>query len=219
MEICELKNIMVTGCGSGLGESLVKKSVHYPVSIFPHYRNASKNFEDGCIYGDINNPDFLNILSEKLEQYDIDVFVNNAAVYSNGSLIDISDDEIKNTITTNLISQILLLKRAYSYFLKKKSGMIININSLAGINPSKNESIYCASKFGLQGFSKSLQLESIDSKIEIVDIFPGAMKTRMTQGRKNYNCLMDAKSVADTIYNIVLNNNHLVNEVVIRRKK
>jgi hypothetical protein len=41
----------------------------------------------------------------------------------------------------------------------------------------------------------------------------------MTQGRKNYNCLMDAKSVADTIYNIVLNNNHLVNEVVIRRKK
>jgi len=219
MEICKLKNIMITGCGSGLGESLVKRSVHYPVSIFPHYRNNYKNFESRCIYGDINDPDFLDVLSEKLEQYNIDVFINNAAVYSSGSLIDISDEEIKNTITTNLISQILLLKRVYLYFNKKKFGMIININSLAGINPSKNESIYCASKFGLNGFSKSLQLESIDGKLEIVDVFPGAMKTKMTMGRKNYHLLMDTESVADTIYNIVLNDDYLVNEVVIRRKK
>lgn len=211
-----MKNILITGCGSGLGFSLVKNSTKYPVKIFPHYReNKDINF----ISGDINDSKFLISLEKHLEYNDIDVFINNAAIYANANILDTTDEQISRLISTNLTSQILMLKRVIQHFNKRKNGMIININSLAGLYPSKHESVYCASKFGLCGFSKSLQLEYIDSKIEIVDVFPGAMKTKMTKSRDNYESLMDPDSVSETIYNIIFNDNHLVNEIVIRRKK
>lgn len=214
MEIYKLKNVLITGCGSGLGKSLVEQSIKYPVNIFPHYRSG----ENDHLIGDITNIKFLNNLSDHLINNNIDIFINNAAIYVSGYLIDNTDDEIVDLIYTNLTSQILILKRVYQFFNKKGSGLIVNINSLAGLYPSPKESIYCASKFGLYGFSKSLQLESIDTKIEVVDVFPGAMKTKMTSNRSNYDLLMDTDEVAETIYDMIFKN-HIINEFVIRRKK
>ena len=208
---------MITGCGSGLGNSLVKKSIDYPAKIFPHYRFGNIS---NAIIGDITQNEFLNNLPKYLEDNAIDVFINNAAIYTDGTIIDTTDEQIIQLIYTNLTSQILILKRVFKFFNKKKSGLIVNINSLAGLYPSPKESVYCASKFGLYGFSKSLQLEAIDAKIEIVDVFPGAMKTKMTTNRSNYEFLMDTCEIAETIYDIVFNDkNHFINEVVIRRKK
>lgn len=209
-----MKNILITGCGSGLGKSLVKQSIKYSAKVFPHYRVG----DNQNLVGDITSTKFLEDLSVYLETNNIDVFINNAAIYSNGNLIDISDEEIVNLIYTNLTSQILILKRVYKFFNQKKSGLIVNINSLAGLYPSPKESIYSASKFGLHGFSKSLQLEGTDNKIEIIDVFPGAMKTKMTSNRLNYDNLMDTDEVAETIYDMIFKN-HIVNEFVIRRKK
>lgn len=210
-----MKNILITGCGSGLGKSLLERSINYPVKVFPHYRSNNLN----CLVGDITEPDFLKKISEYLEDNNIDVFINNAATYTSGSIVDTTDEQIINLIYTNLTSQILILKRVYNFFHKIGKGLIVNINSLAGLYPSSKESIYCASKFGLYGFSKSLQLESIDTKIEIVDIFPGAMKTKMTNNRSNYDSLMNTDEVAETIYDMIINDRrHIVNELVIRRK-
>lgn len=208
---------MITGCGSGLGSSLVKKSINYPAKIFAHYRSG--NIPNALI-GDITQNEFLNCLPKYLEDNNIDVFINNAAIYTNGTIIDTTDEQITQLIYTNLTSQILILKRVFEFFNKKKSGLIVNINSLAGLYPSPKESVYCASKFGLYGFSKSLQLEAIGGKIEIVDVFPGAMKTKMTYSRSNYEFLMDTCEIAETIYDIVFNDKkHFITEVVIRRKK
>jgi short-subunit dehydrogenase len=209
-----LKNIFITGCGDGLGKTLLETSEECGYNVFPHFRE-NKNF----ISGDINKKNILEKLPKFLKMNSIDVFINNAAIYKKKSLVDTTDDEIENIINTNLLSQILITKRVYSFFKERGSGLIININSLSGKISSANESIYCASKSGLYSFSKSLQLESIDSNIEIVDLFPGAMKTKMTRDRTNYNTLIDTKDVSKVVFDIIFKHTNLyMNEIVIRKK-
>jgi short-subunit dehydrogenase len=212
-------NILITGCGSGLGKALLKFENINEIKIFPHFRNKNLQYPDALI-GDINDSSFYENLSNYLEKNNIDVFINNAAVYSNINLLEAKDDEIINIINTNVVSQMLMLKRVMHHLRNKNNGVIININSLAGINPSANESIYCASKFAMKAFSKSLQFESFDTKVEFIDFFIGAMQTRMTEHRSNYDSLMKVEDVAQIIINSILNNTSArQNEIIIRKKK
>ena len=64
-----------------------------------------------------------------------------------------------------------------------------------------------------------MQLESIGDRIEIVDFFAGAMQTRMTLGRDNYETLMNVKDVAAMIYDVISNDRNIsMNEIVIRKR-
>ena len=204
-------NILVTGCGSGLGAALSSSQ-----KVFCHYRTGGNELEDLC--GDITEWSFSHKLETYLRENDIDVFINSAAQYLGGPFKDTSDEEIDRIITVNLTSQIKMIKRVYNYFLEKQKGMIININSHAGLFPSSQETIYCASKFGLKGFSKSLQIEAVGTGIEILDVYPGAMQTRMTKDRGNYNSLMKVEEVADQILDLINNKSYYINEIVLRRR-
>lgn len=206
-------NILITGCGSGLGQALLEESIKKNLSVFPHYRNSSTHFS-----GDICDSGFYDRLDEYVREKNIDVFINSAAIYCGGPLLETSDSDIERTIVTNLTSQILMLKKVFGYFVEKKGGLIININSLSGIYPAKNESVYSASKFGLKGFSKSLQLEAIGTGVEVLDVYPGAIQTRMTEERPNYQTLMKSDEVASQILDLISDKKHYVNEVILRKR-
>lgn len=209
-----MKNILITGCGSGLGKVLCENKNH---NIFSHYRSI-ENPQVNSILGDLRDMNVLNSLSKFIVDNDINVFINNAGVYLNGPISEVSDEDLIDVINVNLISSMLLLKRVYSYFNEKNRGLIININSLAGKTPAANESVYCASKFGLYGFSKSIQLEAIGTGIKIVDLHPGAIKTRMTKDRKNYDSLIDPNDIATLIYDIIENEKTCYqNEIILRK--
>tara|TARA_B100000963_G_scaffold139042_1_gene121074 strand:+ start:294 stop:938 length:645 start_codon:yes stop_codon:yes gene_type:complete len=198
-------NILITGCSSGLGEALFNEVwQHDHLNPFGHYRT-----EDGdphALIGDITDSDFPEKLDNHIRENKIDCFINNAGVYE-GDIID-----------TNLGSQIRMLQVVYKYFLENQKGRIININSIAGIYPSANESVYCASKFGLKGFSKSIQLEAVSTGIEITDVYLGGVQTRMTEDRNNYDKLMKVEDVADQIIDIVNTKSYYVNEITLRRR-
>ena len=130
------RNILITGCSSGLGQALFNRVWEDDnLTPFAHYR--SEHGDPHALIGDITDPDFPEKLDNHIRKYKIDCFINNAGVYE-GDIID-----------TNLASQIRILQVVYKYFLERERGRIININSVAGLYPSANESIYCASKFGL----------------------------------------------------------------------
>tara|TARA_Y100001933_G_C18795263_1_gene478378 strand:- start:60 stop:704 length:645 start_codon:yes stop_codon:yes gene_type:complete len=198
-------NILITGCSSGLGEALFNEVwQHDHLNPFGHYRT-----EDGdphALIGDITDSDFPEKLDNHIRKNKIDCFINNAGVYE-GDIID-----------TNLGSQIRMLQVVYKYFLENQKGRIININSIAGIYPSANESVYCASKFGLKGFSKSIQLEAVSTGIEITDVYLGGVQTRMTEDRNNYDQLMRVEDVAYQIIDLVNTKSYYVNEVTLRRR-
>ena len=199
------RNILITGCSSGLGHALFNEVwQHDNLNPFGHYRT-----EDGDPYaliGDITDSDFPEKLDNYIREREIDCFINNAGVYQ-GDIID-----------TNLGSQIRMLQVVYKYFLEREKGRIININSVAGLYPSANESIYCASKFGLKGFSKSIQLEAVGTGIEITDVYLGGVQTRMTQDRDNYDDLMRPEDIAECIIDLANTKTFYVNEITLRKR-
>ena len=201
-------NILITGCSSGLGEALFNEVCsHDHLKPFAHYRlHRAPNDDPYALYGDINDFNFIDKLDEYIRTREIDCFINNAGVY------DI------NVLETNLVSQVKMLQVVYDYFKEQKKGKIININSLAGINPTAGESLYCASKFGLKGFSKSLQLEAVGTGVEITDVYLGGVQTRMTEGRDNYDSLMRSYDVAKQIIDLVNTKSYYVNELILRKR-
>ena len=199
------RNILITGCSSGLGQALFNKVWEDDnLNPFGHYRT-----EDGdphALIGDITDSDFPEKLDDHIRKNKIDCFINNAGVYE-GDIID-----------TNLGSQIRMLQVVYKYFLQKEKGRIIKINSVAGLYPSANESIYCASKFGLKGFSKSIQLEAVGTGIEVTDVYLGGVQTRMTQDRDNYDDLMRPEDIAECMIDLLNTKTFYVNEITLRRR-
>ena len=199
------RNILITGCSSGLGQALFNRVWEDDTLIpFAHYR--SEHGDPHALIGDITDSDFPEKLDNHIRKYQIDCFINNAGVYE-GDIID-----------TNLASQIRILQVVYKYFLEKERGRIININSVAGLYPSANESIYCASKFGLKGFSKSIQLEAVGTGVEITDVYLGGVRTRMTQHRDNYDELMIPEDIAECIIDLANTKTFYVNEITLRRR-
>ena len=199
------RNILITGCSSGLGQALFNRGWEEDtLNPFGHYRT-----EDGdphALIGDITDSDFPEKLDNYIRKNKIDCFINNAGIYQ-GDIID-----------TNLGSQIRILQVVYKYFLEKEKGRIININSVAGLYPSANESIYCASKFGLKGFSQSIQLEAVGTGIEVTDVYLGGVQTRMTQHRDNYDELMRPEDIAECIIDLTNTKTFYVNEITLRRR-
>ena len=135
--------------------------------------------------------------------------------YLNKKFIKTSREEIKEIFDINFFSNIYLLKS----ILKTKKLLIVNINSIAGINGSINESIYSASKHALKGFYESVELES-KKNIQFLNIFLGAFKSKMTKNRQNYNKLMKPKDLADLISkNINEYESCSINKIFIKRRE
>ena len=195
------KRIFVTGGSSGLGKELVLQSLNRNLSSFFHQRtNSTSELGVEFVYGDIKDlktqDDIISFVKEK----NVNVFINNAAIYSNKSIEDITYNEINELISVNLLSPIFLTKRVLDIFSEQGQGMVYNINSLAGINGSKNESIYCTTKHGLKGLTDSLKYEYKGQKnIRIVNVTLGAFKSKMTIERETYPLLGETYDVANCI--------------------
>lgn len=211
------RKIFITGASSGLGKEFVEISKNNNVDIHYHQRNNDLNVN---VFGDINDKETQDKIIKYVIDNDINVFINNAGIYMNKPLQDTNLDDIYNILNTNLYSKIILSKRVLDIFTKKGYGMLYNINSLAGLKGSKNESIYSASKHGLKGFTESMREEIRDYKdIRIVNVILGAFKTKMTINRDNYNMLGDPKEIADIILNHINQNYKTINnDLIITRK-
>jgi short-subunit dehydrogenase len=99
--------------------------------------------------------------------------------------------------------------------------MIANINSLAGRNPAPLETLYCAGKYGLRGFSESLQIESIGTDIKIMDFYPGSMQTDMCKNKNEFESLINPLEAAQTICHLMLEKRSTVlpTEIILRKFK
>jgi len=141
----------------------------------------------------------------------IDVLVNNAGIVYFKSIMDTTEEEWNNTIDTNLKGIFLFTKEVLPYMIKNKSGVIINVSSGAGKSGFPNLSAYCASKFGVIGFTESIANEVADNNVKVMAICPGGVDTKMIDDivDKGYNLsnrnLMKPEQVAMKIYEMVFN--------------
>ena len=142
----------------------------------------------------------------------IDILVNNAGIVYFKSIMDTTEEEWDNTIDTNLKGIFLFTKEVLPYMLENKSdSIIINVSSGAGKSGFPNLSAYCASKFGVIGFTESIANEVADNNVKVMTICPGGVDTKMIEDivNKGYTLsnrkLMKPEQVANKIYDMISN--------------
>jgi len=195
-------NLLITGISGGLGGAFEKECTSRNIKFFGQ---ANKNNRDERYQScDFSNIEDVYKMEEYISKNNINCLINNAGIYSSENLLSISDKRIQDILNVNLVSPILLSKYLYKHLVStNQSGWIININSLAGKYPNYNESVYCASKFGLSGFGSSISINQKETKIKVVDVYVGAMKTEMTKNRENHFNFMQPQEVASFVLDLI----------------
>jgi 3-oxoacyl-[acyl-carrier protein] reductase len=142
----------------------------------------------------------------------IDILVNNAGIVYFKNILDTTEEEWDNTIDINLKGVFLFTKEVLPYMLENKSGgVIVNVSSGAGKSGFANLSAYCASKFGVIGFTESIAKEVDDKNVKVMAICPGGVDTDMIKDivKEGYNLsnkdLMKPEEVAKKIYDMIFN--------------
>ena len=176
------KSVLITGASGSLGSELVKKYIEYGYFVVLHSRN--KKTSSIQINGHIKKK--------------VDIVINNAGIYLNKPFVKNSTKEILDMFYVNFFSNVFILQKLISKINKKL--LIININSAAGLNGSANESIYSASKHAMKGFYESLDKEYFGKKIDVLNVYPGAFKSKITKKRKTFNDLMKPNEIANVIF-------------------
>lgn len=202
------KTVIVTGGSSGLGFSITKKLLEKGSIVYILGRHkesldkAEKSLENSklhTILADITN---YSVLQEKLQKIDVDILINNAGVWLEDTIDKNTSDQISDCLDINLKGTIYATKAILPRMLAKNDGYILNVISTSGLKGRENQAVYVASKFGVSGFTKSLELDLAKTNIKVAGFYPGGMHTELFQKAGNprdNSDWMDTEKVAEII--------------------
>jgi len=227
------KVVVITGAGSGLGASLAKKYSESGSHVCllgrtreRLERTAKTLVNEYSIYElDVTNKSEVDSVfaAIKAEVGTIDLLINNAGLGVFDLAENLSEESVHQMIDINLKGTIFCAQAVLPDMKKNNKGKIANIISTAGLEGKVTESVYCASKFGVRGYTESLLVELKDSAVQVYAAYMGGMKTEFWDGiytQEEIKDLMDPDDVADIIIdNIKPRKNLNVTEVVIKNSK
>ena len=129
--------------------------------------------------------------------------VHNAAVIHRAPIEEMTDAEWDEQIDVNLRGPFLLTRALLTAMRRAGKGRIVHVSSISGTLGTRSASAYCASKWGLIGFMKSLAEEISGSGLMTVALLPGSVETRMLEG-SGFSPRMTAEDVAKTVAHFAL---------------
>ncbi len=190
--LLEKKIAVITGAGKGIGlaistglANLGYQNVMISRSAEDLQKASTEITDTGgltpfTIQLDITEKEKLQqAVREIISKYGrIDVLVNNAGVYFDGTL-DLPEEELRKMIDTNLVAQFNLTKEVVPVMKKQQSGYIFNVVSRSGKVGFAGSGAYSASKFGMFGLSEALYRELVPQGIRVTALCPGWVNTRM----------------------------------------
>jgi len=182
------KVILVTGAGRGLGQSIARAYAAHGAEVIGvsnvrqelDFTGELIRVEGGratmmCV--DLaNEAQVRQMVNRVLERFvGLDVLVNNAARLPRKLFRDMTMDDWDLTMTVNLRAAVLLCKLFLETMIERGGGSIISVSSGAAVRGFEKETDYCASKFGLEGFMRSLALELRPHNIAVNTVTPGGV--------------------------------------------
>lgn len=181
------KVVLITGGSSGIGKSIGEFLHHKGFVVYGTSRNPEQVSKSvfPLVALDVRNTGSIVAAIAKVIATSgrLDIVINNAGVGITGPLEEIPTNEIKNNFDTNFFGPIEVMKAVLPQMRAQKSGLIINITSIAGYMGLPYRSIYSASKGALELVTEALRMEVKSFGIHITNVAPGDFATNIASGR------------------------------------
>ena len=188
-----MKTVIITGASRGIGAQTARLFAKNGYATIINYNNSQNEAlalkqeleAQGCC---------VDLFKANVAKYDeclamvqyvakkykrIDVLVNNAGIAQIKPLFDVSEQDFDNMMSVNFKSVFNMCKIVSDYMVSQKSGKIINLSSVWGEVGSSCETVYCASKAAIIGFTKALAKELGPSNVNVNCVAPGFIQTDM----------------------------------------
>ena len=189
------KTVLITGASRGLGKKMAEALAIQGAHVVFNYRGdeaaAMKLKEELQALGasnvtallfDVTNTAQMKEAVEKFVETNgpITGLVNNAGISKDQIVLRMKEEDVTQTINTNLTSAIMLTQILSRSFLKAENVSVVNISSIVGLMGNASQIAYSASKAGLIGFTKSYAKELASRNVRCNAICPGFITTDMT---------------------------------------
>lgn len=188
------KIALVTGGSRGIGRAialrLAKEGAHVAILYAGNGEAAQKTLDDILAQGvkamaiqcDISSLSAVQEAFSRIRQEwgAVDILINNAGITMDGLTARMTQEAFDRVIQVNLNGAFYMIRTAYSDFLRKRWGRIVNISSVSGLMGNPGQANYSAAKAGLIGLTKTIAKELAARNITCNAIAPGFIETDMT---------------------------------------
>eukprot|EP01066_Platyproteum_vivax_P012306 Platyproteum_vivax@DN5594_c1_g1_i1.p1 len=212
MNLLKGKRCVITGASGGVGEAIAITFAKQAAELVLVGRNQEKlnavaekcksigapNVETAT--ADFSKAEAVDILAKNLLQKPVHVLVNNAGcLYKPDTCLTLDPNQADEVLQVNLHTPIRMTRHLAPAMVERKSGTIINIGSIGGLDAFPSSAAYSASKWGLRGFHMSCYEEMRRSNVKVLLINPAFIRTNMVKGAKGANParMIDPTDVAE----------------------
>ena len=190
----EGKYAVITGGSRGIGRAMAIEFARLGANVAILYSSnreaAEKTLDEMKVYGvyayafPCNVASFeetKNVVEEILKVFPtVDILVNNAGITKDGIMLTMTEENFDMVVDTNLKGAFNMTKHLYPTLMKRKSGRIINMTSVAGVMGNAGQANYASAKAGMIGLTKSIAKELGKRGVTCNAIAPGFIETEMT---------------------------------------
>jgi len=188
------KTAVITGGGRGIGKAVALELARQGADIALIYAGNKEAAEQTSL--EINTTGRLcriyqcdvssfegtkETIAQIMQDFKkVDILVNNAGITKDGLMLTMTEENFDKVLDTNLKGAFNMIRHLYSQFMKNRSGRIINITSVSGMNGNAGQTNYSSAKAGMIGLTKSVAKELASRNVTCNAIAPGFVKTDMT---------------------------------------
>lgn len=163
-------NALLTGASRGIGAAIAMKMRNAGINVLTPSRKQLDLSSNESIDQFLRTTDLP-----------IDILVNNAGINLIAAGLEVSDQNIVDTIQVNLVAPVRLIRGIVPHMVEKKYGRIVNISSIWSLVSKPGRLTYSASKAGLNGVTRTLAVELASHNILVNSVAPGYTNTELTK--------------------------------------
>jgi short-subunit dehydrogenase len=193
-------SVVLTGATGGIGQAIAYRLAREGADLLLTGRDEHKlevlaarlkmrfpNVKVLFVACDLTADQGIAQLVNSIQQanFAVNVLINNAGISSFGPFAQQDEETLRNQLDTNLIQPIELTRQLMPLLKLQPDSMVVNVGSTYGSIGYPGYSLYCASKFGLRGFSEALARESADSGLKVLYVAPRATRTDINSPNVN----------------------------------
>lgn len=184
--------VAITGASSGIGAATAEALAAEGASVVLGARRTDRLEEltsklgarAAAVEMDVRNPDDSSrLIQTAVDRFGhIDTLIANAGIGAYGGIMDLSDDQLREMMDTNVAGTVWPIRAVVPHFLEAGTGDIVIVASVAGLRGAGDEAVYAATKFAQVGLAGALDRELREKGIRVSVIAPGGTATEFAMG-------------------------------------